>query len=134
MPVFPTDDQTLQLLDKVLHPGPGAERTSVTDLVELYADMAGVPFHINDVVDALLTELRELRVLAGPTALAEARGRREAYEKARAAIRAELLGAPLNAPPQSQLTYVGGLARARRMVEALYQQAQDDEEQLVMDQ
>lgn len=66
-------------------------------------------------------------------ALAEARGRRQAYADLRTELSRELRGAPHNAPPQSQLTYVGGLARARRMVEQLYRAANDAEEALVLD-
>ncbi len=52
-------------------------------------------------------------------ALAEARGRRQAYQTIRAALATELRGAPYNAPGRTQLTYVGGLARARRIAERL---------------
>lgn len=64
-------------------------------------------------------------------ALAEARGRREAYGTIRAALARELRGAPHNAPPQSQLTYVGGLARARRIAERLYRYANNAEEDVL---
>lgn len=132
MAAFPTDDQTLGLLQAALNPGPDADRTSVNDLIELYGDMAGTSFHVNDVLGALLAEVVAHRALAGPTMLAVARGRREAYAAARTELRNELRGAPGNAPPQSQLTYVGGLARARRMLERLYQGALADEERLVL--
>lgn len=65
-------------------------------------------------------------------ALAEARGRREAYQTIRADLSRELRGAPYNAPPQAQLTYVGGLARARRLAERLYRTALNAEEDLVI--
>lgn len=65
-------------------------------------------------------------------ALAEARGRREAFEYIRVALTRELRGAPYNASPQAQLTYIGGLARARRMAERLYRQACEAEETLVL--
>ena len=66
-------------------------------------------------------------------ALVAARARREALAQVRAELAAELRGAPHNAPAQAQLTYVGGLARARRLVEVSYQAALADEEQIVMD-
>jgi hypothetical protein len=65
-------------------------------------------------------------------ALAAARGRRQALAAVRAVLASELRGAPYNAPGRSQLTYVGGLARARRIVEGLYRQAALAEEDLVL--
>lgn len=80
LPAFPTDDQTLGLLDAALNPGPGAERSSVGDLCRLYSEMAGsdlgavehevddstvvmrdAEYHPNDVIAALLAEVRRLR-------------------------------------------------------------------------
>ena len=66
-------------------------------------------------------------------ALLAARARRETFAALRAELVAELRGAPHNAPARSQLTYVGGLARARRLVEARYRSALAAEEQIVMD-
>lgn len=60
------------------------------------------------------------------------RGRREGLALARAEIARELRGAPLNAPGRTQLTYDGGLARARRILERLYHDAAAVEEQLVV--
>lgn len=132
--MFPTDDQTLELLHAALHPGPGAERTSVGDLLELYGQMhGGRAYHSNDVIAALLAALRDLRAVAGPTELAVARGRREAYAVVRAELARELRGAPYNAAGRIQVTYVGGLARARRIVERLFRDALDAEERLVID-
>lgn len=65
--------------------------------------------------------------------LAQARARREAFDTARRALAAELRGAPHNAPANSQLTYVGGLARARRILERLYVASAAAEEHLVLD-
>lgn len=64
--------------------------------------------------------------------LAEARGRREAYETIRTALATEQRGAPYNAPARTQVTYIGGLARARRIVEGLFWEASAAEEALVM--
>jgi hypothetical protein len=79
LPPFPVDDQTLDLLDAALHPGPDAERTSVTDLCRLYSELAGsdltavesdegrvtvmrdAEYHANDVISALVAEVRRLR-------------------------------------------------------------------------
>jgi hypothetical protein len=65
-------------------------------------------------------------------ALIAARARRETLDDVRAELSRELRGAPNNAPPQTQFTYVGGLARARRMIERRYRQALDAEETIVM--
>lgn len=79
LPSFPVDDATLDLLWTALHPGPDAERTSVGDLLTLYSQMAGSDteavaeerdgiqtmrdpeYHHNDVLAALITEVRSLR-------------------------------------------------------------------------
>jgi hypothetical protein len=66
-------------------------------------------------------------------AVVAARARREALAQVRAELAAELRGAPYNAPARAQITYVGGLARARRLVEDRYQAALSAEEQIVMD-
>lgn len=66
-------------------------------------------------------------------ALIAARARRETLGQLRAELARELRGAPHNAPAQAQLTYAGGLARARRLLEVRYRSALADEEQIVMD-
>lgn len=79
LPPFPVDDQTLDLLHTALNPGPHADRTSVTDLCDLYSRMAGsdpgavedtvdgvdvlrdAQYGPHDVIAALLGEVRRLR-------------------------------------------------------------------------
>jgi hypothetical protein len=68
LPPFPTDEQTLGLLWAAIHPDPEvAERSSVTDLCVMYsvlggADAIGGPmYHPNDMIAALITEIRRLR-------------------------------------------------------------------------
>lgn len=66
LPPFPVDEQTLDLLHHALHPGPDAQRTSVTDLCEIYGQLAGVPadgggYHVNEVLAAVLADLRRVR-------------------------------------------------------------------------
>lgn len=63
LPPFPVDDQTLDLLWQALHPDPDAERSSVTDLCDLYSDMAGgqVRYHPNDILAEMVTEVRRRR-------------------------------------------------------------------------
>ncbi len=66
--------------------------------------------------------------------LVAARARREGLAAVRAALTRELKQAPFNTPDIStQNTYVGGLARARRLVEALYRAALTAEERAVID-
>lgn len=62
-----------------------------------------------------------------------ARTRRETLARVHAEISRELRGAPHNAPPQAHVTYVGGLSRARRLVQHLYRAALHEEEEIVMD-
>jgi len=64
--------------------------------------------------------------------LVAARARREALAGLRAELAKELRGAPYNAPGKTQITYTGGLARARRIVERRYQAALTAEEDLVL--
>lgn len=66
LPPFPVDDATLDLLDQAARPGPEADRSSVGDLMELITGLAGVAdpeeqYHTNDVIAALLAEVRRLR-------------------------------------------------------------------------
>ena len=90
LPGFPVDDATLDLLWTALHPGEGAERTSLDDLLTLMSQLGGsdptavasteviphpfIPgesvevnvmrdaaYHPNDVIAALITEVRWLR-------------------------------------------------------------------------
>ncbi len=64
LPTFPTDQTTLDLLDRAVRPD--AERSAVDDLLALIAGLAGVAdpeerYHTNDVIGALLGEVRRLR-------------------------------------------------------------------------
>ncbi len=66
LPPFPTDDTTLDLLYQAARPGPDAARSSVGDLMDLIAGLAGTndpaeQYHTNDVIAALLDEVRRLR-------------------------------------------------------------------------
>jgi hypothetical protein len=90
LPEFPVDDSTLDLLSIALNPGPEAERTSLDELLTLLSQMGGSdtdavasvevmphPFspgdsieacvmrdpayHPNDVISALIAEIRRLR-------------------------------------------------------------------------
>lgn len=79
LPPFPVDDQTLDLLAAAVSPGPDAERSSVTDLCAMFSELAGSDlaavesgdehmtvmwdpvYHPNDVIAALVTEIRRLR-------------------------------------------------------------------------
>lgn len=79
LPPFPVDDQTLDLLDAAINPGPDAERSSVADLCGMYSELAGADlgavesgdehmavmrdpmYHPNDVIAALVGEVRRLR-------------------------------------------------------------------------
>lgn len=80
LPPFPVDDGTLDLLWDAIHPGPEAERSSVSDLLTMFQEMAGADpraiesitetglhvmrdpsYHPNDVIAALIVEVRRLR-------------------------------------------------------------------------
>jgi len=81
LPPFPVDDGTLDLLWTALHPDPAvSERSSVSDLLRMFEEMAGADptaveyitdsglhmmrdptYHPNDVIAALITEVRRLR-------------------------------------------------------------------------
>lgn len=41
LPPFPVDDATLDMLWSALHPGPGAERTSLWDFLGLMSELGG---------------------------------------------------------------------------------------------
>ena len=91
LPPFPVDDSTLDLISLALDPGPDAERTSLSDLLDLLSRMAGSDpeavgevlsdgdpyesgratpeihlmrdpiYHDHDVIRALVAEVRRLR-------------------------------------------------------------------------
>lgn len=78
--------QPLDLLWNAVHPEPEAERSSVGEVLDLYAEMGGSDptavaeeddstvimrdpgYHPNDVISALITEVRRLRLIDGPGA------------------------------------------------------------------
>lgn len=81
LPPFPVDDSTLDLLWSAIHPDPDvAERSSVTDVCTMLSEMAGSDrsaveesygdtdimrdpaYHPNDVIAALIEEVRRLRI------------------------------------------------------------------------
>ncbi len=82
LPPFPTDAGTLDMLDAALNPSPDAKQTSVGDLINLYSELAGSDlnayidnvdgilvgrdrqYHVNDILAALITEVRQLRQAA----------------------------------------------------------------------
>jgi hypothetical protein len=86
LPPFPVDDGTLDLLWTALHPDPEvSERSSVGDLLRMFEEMAGADptavenitesglhvmrdpaYHPNDVIAALITEVRRLRGVPAP--------------------------------------------------------------------
>lgn len=79
LPPFPVDEQTLDLIEAALNPGPDAVRTSVTDLCQMYSELAGsdleaveseeagittmrdAQYHPHDIIAALVGEVRRLR-------------------------------------------------------------------------
>lgn len=80
LPPFPVDAATLDMLWLAIHPGPGAESTSVSDLLRLYEELGGsdptavaevidehivvmrdAGYHTNDVISALIIEVLRLR-------------------------------------------------------------------------
>lgn len=80
LPPFPVDDQTLDMLWSALHPDPDvADRSSVGDLCEFYSQLGGSDtsavesddgrvrvmrdpaYHPNDIISALIAEVRRLR-------------------------------------------------------------------------
>lgn len=79
LPPFPTDPATLDLIERAINPGLDAERSSVGDLCQMYSEMAGSDldaveseedgictmrdpvYHHNDVIEALVVEVRRLR-------------------------------------------------------------------------
>lgn len=84
LPPFPVDDATLDLLWTAIHPDPEvSERSSVSDLLTMFEEMAGADpraveyvtdsglhmmrdpsYHPNDVIAALIAEVRRLRATA----------------------------------------------------------------------
>lgn len=73
LPPFPTDDATLDLLDRAVRPGPEVDRSSLGDFMDLIRDLAGAAgtdpsdqYHTNDVIAALLDEVRRLRASGPP--------------------------------------------------------------------
>lgn len=81
LPDFPVDDVTLDLLWAAVRPGPDAERSSIGDVCDLYSQLAGSDldavaeisdgvrvmrdpaYHPNDVIAALITEMRRIRAI-----------------------------------------------------------------------
>lgn len=80
LPAFPVDDVTLDLLWDALHPGPEADRTSLLVTLSMFDRLGGSDpdaiaqeiapdvvvmrdesYHPNDVIAALITEVRRLR-------------------------------------------------------------------------
>ena len=81
LPPFPVDEQTLDMLWKAMHPAPDdeAESSSLYDLLEMFSQLGGSEtdvvaevhgdisvmrdpqYHVNDVITALIIEIRELR-------------------------------------------------------------------------
>ena len=84
LPSFPVDDATLDLLWTAIHPDPEvSQRSSVGDLLTMFEEMAGADstaveyvtdsglhmmrdpaYHPNDVIAALIAEVRRLRTSA----------------------------------------------------------------------
>lgn len=60
--VFPTDETTLDLLMLALLPPDGSERSSLQDLLSL---LSVGEWHQNDVIVALIDEVRRLRAEPG---------------------------------------------------------------------
>jgi hypothetical protein len=84
LPPFPTDDTTLDLIEQAIKPGVHNERTSLLDLCEMYASLAGADpaatdgvigsirgepvmlmrdpsYFEHDIIEALIGEVRRLR-------------------------------------------------------------------------
>lgn len=79
LPPFPTDDQTLAVLDRAVNPGHDAHRSSLLEVCRLYSQLAGsdteaveavehgvevgrdVEYGPNDVIAALVAEIRRSR-------------------------------------------------------------------------
>jgi hypothetical protein len=87
LPPFPVDDATLDLLWQAINPGPEAKRSSVHDFLDLMAQLGGSDtkavaevvddgsdggsaihvmrdqhYHVNNVLEALIEEIRRLRL------------------------------------------------------------------------
>lgn len=84
LPDFPVDPATLDLLYSAIHPDPDvADRSSVSDLLGLFSQLGGSDveavesvddgiylmrdpqYHTNDVLGALIDEIRRLRLVSG---------------------------------------------------------------------
>lgn len=79
LPPFPTDDSTLDLLEQAINPGPDTPTSSVLDLCRMYSELGGSDttavesddlgvtvmrdpeYHPNDILAALVAEIRTLR-------------------------------------------------------------------------
>ena len=79
LPPFPVDDSALAMLSAAINPGEDAERSSVSDLLVLYSEMAGSDtnavdqddggvrvmrdpqYHEHDVITALIAEIERLK-------------------------------------------------------------------------
>lgn len=79
LPPFPVDDGTLDMLWSALGNDPGAERSSVSELLTLYSQLGGSDtdavesvddgiflmrdpqYHEHDILSSLITEVRRLR-------------------------------------------------------------------------
>lgn len=122
---FPVDEQTLRLVQAAVALGPAA-------VGDLLADM-DVGDEVVGLITALVAEVRSLRAAVQFQDAAVQRGRREALQRARDALVEELRGAPFDLPEPRFRTYVGGLARARRVLEEQFRVALVEEEQAVID-
>lgn len=63
---FPTDDQVLRMLEMALDPN--ADPNAFAGLLRFLTEMAGKPddYQFNDVILALITEVRRLRAIVSP--------------------------------------------------------------------
>lgn len=86
LPDLPVDDVALDLYWQALNPGTDAERTSISDVLDLYSRLAGsdpdaiaehidentvemrdAQYHPNDLIAALVAEIRRLRAAPPPS-------------------------------------------------------------------
>lgn len=64
LPPFPTDDRTLDLLWRAVRPDLAtADKSDLFLLLESISGSGGAAYHQNDVISALITEVRTLRML-----------------------------------------------------------------------